>query len=217
MKKFVIIAVALCLLLAAAAEGARESIKIEAEGRSLTLDFDPSEEYSMVSGGLARASFYTYADQSSRLYEVTLIFPADVRSGDVIDTQYALASNPECSVVAVFTRDAAVTYYFAGVMDGTAYPDNASFAITFDEVTDAESGRTYTGRLTASLVGMDIYSDSGLQHYRIDAAPFSFTMPAANHISADDDLDGYNPFDAEPGGEGAAMPAPSPTPEVIRV
>lgn len=213
MKRLIALALLVCLLaLAAQAEGLRDAVRLNVEGRELTLAFDPSEEYSVVSDGLARASFYTYASQPDRLYELTLLFPADVRSGDVIDTAYALAGSPECSVVAIFTNAAEVNYYFAGVVDGTAYPDESSFAITFDTVTGEGGDRTYTGRITASLVGMDMYSDSDLKYYQIADAPFSFTMPAGNRIDSESDPDdGYNPFD--PG----SQPTPAPTPEVRRV
>ena len=222
MKHIIAIVLALCLAcVPALAEAGREGIMLEVDGGSLTLNFDSSAEYSSVVNGSAVASFYIYTEGGEHLYELTMTFPEAVREGDVVDTQFAL-SNPNCSVAAIFsTRDEAV-YYFSGVMDGAVYPSQSSFAITFDAVNESEAGRTYIGRLTAHMVGMDMMFESGLKTLDIADAPFSFTMPAANHGeragATPPPIDGYNPFDTQPPEDNPfeMTPEPKPTPTANR-
>lgn len=229
MKRIIAAALAVCLALCAAlAEGTGQGIEVQWDGRTLWLDFDNTAEFSSVMEGRAQASFYTYGGSNTVLYELTIAFPEDVRPGDVIDMDYALAHDPDCSVVAIFTRDAQVAYYYAGVVDGKAYPGNSSFAITFDGVTRAAEGTTYTGRLKASLAGMDTNAPEDMKRLEIEDAPFTFTMPDANRQSSvPDPGDGYNPFETEdpfaptptPEIEDTydATPTPAPTPDTARV
>ena len=219
-RKMTLLLALLWLLAAALGEEVREGMTLNVEGRQLTLNFDSSVEYSTVSDGRALASFYVYVTDTD-LYELTMNFPADVKSGDVVDIQTALNGSPESSVAAIFSNRNEAVYYYAGVVDGAVYPAGASFEIRFDDVTDVEGGRMYTGHLTARMSGVDMYSgpDASSRVLDIDAAPFSFTMPAANDIGSTPPDSNYNPFDTDPpAGEGLSpTPAPTPQREEIRV
>ena len=223
MKKIIAIALALCLAcVPGLAEASREGIMLEVEGGSVTLNFDSSAEYSSVVSGSAVASFYTYTDGGNRLYELTMTFPETVRAGDVVDTQFAL-TNPNCSVAAIFsTKDEAV-YYFSGVIDSAVYPRESSFAITFDAVSDSENGRVYMGRLSAHLVGMDMFGGPETERKLLDIAdaPFSFTMPARNRRTPENTPQPGTdvPGDTTPPADDLFEPTvtPTPTQEIVRV
>ena len=201
----------------AAIEGL-ESIEIQINGSPVTLTFDSSEEYSSVLNGLVQASFYAYSSDSEYLYELFLNFPDTVESGSSVTPEYALQNAPLSSVVLVISDRETEQYYYAGQSDGAIYPAGSSYAIDFDSVSDSGADRTYSGRLSASLVGMNADSSTPLASFSIENAPFSFTMPMENASSSSD----YNPFDEMPQNPGET-PEPSPTPhsetqeEAVRV
>lgn len=215
MKKLIIsllCAIILCLTLQPAVLAASESIEIELNGQPLTLMFDRSEQFSNVSGGNVQASFYTYLDDTNDLYELYMIFPEDVQPGTTIDPEYALAHAPETSVVLIVTSGSSVDYYFAGQAEDT---DGSDYAMTFDSVTDSGSDRTYSGTLSASMIGMSAETESEISPISIQNARFSFTMPLSGG-----DGDDYIPYDTPPEDEpfdDAPYVNPSPTREVYRV
>lgn len=172
------------LAFAAMGEGtAQEGIELNLDGRSIRLGFDSSREYSAIDNGKVQASFYAYADNGDNLYELFMIFPEDVKAGDVVTPESAAKSEPDCSVVMIITSSQDEYYYFAGQLDGVAYPDASSYAMTFDAVSDASDARSYSGRLTANLSGMEVSSGNSRPSIRIEDAPFSFTMPLGNRVS----------------------------------
>ena len=217
----------LCALIACAALqpavlAASNSIDIDVNGRQLTLLFDPSEQFSNVSDGYVQASFYTYLDESNDLYELYMLFPRDVQPGTTIDPAYARQSAPEASVVMILTTQADGTrYYFAGQAEST---DGTDYAMTFETVTDSAAGRTYSGTLSATMVGMSAENNAEVESLRIQSARFSFTMPdetddptedaPGNLPDAADPDDPFAPYDGE---DSDPFAYPSPTREVFRV
>lgn len=185
---------AFILSLAALADG----IDIALEGGPIHLDFDSGAGYSSVMEGNVQASFYVYAqDNAQDLYEMYLVFPEGVQPGDVITPEYAAQSAPESCVSLIITKNQVETYYFAGQLDGEVYPQGSSYAITIDQVASDGDGTRYSGRLSCTLVGMDMGSGAPLQSVTLSDAAFSFTMPGANRSVPEGD-----PFE----------PAPSQTP-----
>ena len=215
----------LCALIACAALhpavlAASNSIDVEINGQQLNLLFDPSEQFSNITDGYVQASFYSYMDESNDLYELYMIFPRDVQPGTTIDPAYAQQSAPESSVVMIITTQAGGTnYYFAGQADTT---DGTDYVMTFETVTDDEDGRTYSGTLSASMVGMAADTETEIESVSIQSARFSFTMPTQTESAPED-----QPGDTEPGDEYApydgddydpfANPSPAPTQETYRV
>ena len=154
MKKRIIAlfcAIWMCLAVPSVGMAASDTLELELNGRALTLKFDPSEQFSNIAGGNVQASFYTYLDGSNDLYELYMIFPRDVQSGVVVNPEYARQNAPETSVVLIVTVGEKVDYYFAGQADGS---DATDYTITFESVVDSGTERTYTGTLSASMVGM---------------------------------------------------------------
>ena len=217
MRKMIVALVSamlLGLLLQPAVLAASDSIEIEIGGRQLTLAFDPSQQFSNVTGGTVQASFYTYLDGSKDLYELYLIFPQDVHPGTVIDPEYARKYAPNTSVVLIVTTQADANYYFAGQAENT---DATDYTIAFDGVEDTAAGRTYSGTLSASLIGMSTDFETEIPPISIDGARFSFTMPAnaeaPGETTPPEDADPFgsdeeNPFD---------VPVPAPTRETYRI
>ena len=188
-----IIALMLCALMlcaAALSEGTGDFIRIAIDGRTVQLAFDNTEGYSSVVDGVAQASFYAYADGSSDLYELYMLFPEGVQPGTTIDQDYATRNAPECSLALIVTVQQSETFYFAGQLDGGAYPEGSSYGVR------------YEGALTATLTGMDVDSGATLNKVTLTDCPFQFTMPASNRRDT-----GENPFEPAP-----TDPAPEATP-----
>lgn len=207
----------LCALVQPAVLAASDSIEIEVNGRQLTLMFDRSEQFSNVENGNVQASFYTYLDSSNDLYELYLIFPEDVQSGTTIDPAYAMQSAPETSVVMIVTTPTSVNYYFAGQAEDA---DNTDYTMTFETVTDSGAGRTYSGTLSASMIGMAAETEEEIAPVNIHNARFSFTMPLDSGDSGDPAPDESLPPDVDDA-FGNDDPfedySPAPTREVYRI
>ena len=207
---------------AAAPSAQSGSITIDIGGAPVALAFDPSRQYSSVIGGSVRASFYAYSDNSVYLYELFMYFPETVRAGSVIDQQDALRNDPECSVALVISTNDEETYYFAGEIDGSVYPQGSSFSIRFDTVESVDGGTAYTGHLTANLGELEFDGTESASTFAIQDAAFSFIFPSENvgnsgenpfDSPSDDDgdaYDGYNPFDE-------VIPTPAPTQQTYKV
>ena len=209
MKRLTVVFICLCLLLATAVgEGTEESIRLQVDGRDLTLGFDPTEGYSSVQDGSVQASFYAYVDNEQNLYELYMIFPESVQTGDRLSWDDSLGG-VSCTVGMFITVDRQERFYYAGKLEKGS-SSGSSYAISFDSVTDTGDGVRYTGRLTATLLGMDTASGSTVGSIQIDDAAFSFTMPNANRRDA-----GGGSFGPTPTPNADATPAatPAPTPE----
>ena len=210
-------AVMLCALLQPAVLAASDSIELDFNGQHLTLMFDRSEQFSNVSGGTVQASFYTYLDGSNDLYELYMIFPKDMQAGTTVDPAYARQHAADTAVMLIVTTKAEVGYYCAGQADAT---DATDYARTFATVSDTDAGSTYSGTLSASLIGMAGDSDTELTPVSIQNARFSFTMPMQGTGAPEEfPEDSAPPADADPFAEENpfADPTPAPTREVYRV
>ena len=192
-----------------------DSIEIEIDGSPLSLTFDSSEEYSSVLNGIVQASFYAYSGDSEYLYELFLTFPEDVEAGSSITPEYALQNAPLTSVVMIISSRESEQYYYAGQSDGAIYPEGCSYSIDFDSVSETGTDRTYSGKLSATLVTMNADSAAPTTTFQIESAPFSFAMPMENISNGND----YNPFDDLPPRplEPSATTAPEKQKEAVRV
>lgn len=220
MRKLIIAllcALMLCATLNPAVLAASNSVEIEINGRQLNLMFDPSEQFSVVSDGYVRASFYTFSDDGSDLYELYLIFPWDVQTGTTIDPEYARQNASRTSMMMTVATKADTYYYFAGQVDAT---DGTDYALSFETVTDSDAGRTYSGTFSADMVGMSVDNEMEFDTLRIQGARFSFTMPArdaAPDAPEPTQPDEYaDPFDGD-GDDSFATPSPAPTRETYRI
>ena len=222
MKRIICAMLAICVMAWAMAMaetapgGTRESIELQLDGRALSLDFDRSDTYSFVSGGNVQAAFYTYTDNSDRLYELYMVFPEGVQPGDVITPGNAGSTTPECAVAVFITTNLSENYYLAEQREGSPFPEGSYYQIDIDAVSATDGGTHYEGRLTATLVSMRGESPDALDNIQITDVPFGFTMPAGNHGTSHSDdasdapiTDGPNPFDELP----QSTPAPGETPE----
>lgn len=159
-------------------DDAQEGLRIEMNGESLQLDFDPATDYSSMQNGMIQASFFSFSENSDYLYELYLLFPENITAGTTISPDYALQNNLlDCSISMMVSTETNTQYYFASQMDGAVYPQGSNYALYFDEVTQSENGIYYSGTLTATIVELDYYSGLPLGSTQIVDAPFSFTMP----------------------------------------
>ena len=216
MKKLIVAllcAVMMCALLQPAVFAASDSMQITISGRQMALMFDPSEQFSYISEGTAQACFYGYMEGTEDLYELYMIFPWSVQSGTVLDPGYAMQFAPETTVLMVVTKNARANYYFAGQSDET---DGISYAITFESVSDSDAGRTFSGTLSATMIGVADDFETEVPPISFKNARFSFTM-STNADSEPDPGESMPPIEGDPFGDGDdpfAEPLPSPTPEI---
>lgn len=201
---------------------ASDTLELELNGLKLTLQFDPSEQFSNITGGNVQASFYTYLEGSNDLYELYMIFPRDVQTGTTVDPEFARQNAPESSVVLIVTAGEKVDYYYAGQTDST---ESTDYAMTFESVVDSGAERTYTGTLSAAMVGMAGDFQTEISSIQFEGARFSFTMPMRadrlpEETPPEDTLppateepfgDNYDPFDTD------ADPTPAPERDTFRV
>ena len=191
MKKLIAILLALLALTPALAEAPieplptldshatnGETIEIVIDGERVALDFDAAPQYSSVSDGLVQASFYKYSDDGARLWELYLIFPETAQPGMLITPDYAAVTGEESSVVLIASDTATEqeTYYFASIMGDAVYPEGSDFSISLDDIDESGGSVTYSGRLSATLVALDMASGAVKDTLVIEETPFSFTL-----------------------------------------
>ena len=157
-------------------EDVSEAIQLVVNGETITLNYDPSPEYSSVEDGVVQASFYAYGSDTDVLYELYLTFPQNVQPGTTVTPDYAAMIKAEPSVVLIVSSSNEEIYYFSSLMDGMVYPTNSDFAMRFDAIDATDDGTRYSGALTAHLVALDLTSGSVQAELSIADAPFSFTL-----------------------------------------
>lgn len=221
MKRIISAWLCLCVMLLGAvglceagAGDISEAIRLQLGQQTIRLDFDSSEKFSAVSDGLVQASFYTYGDTKNQLYELYMVFPENVTPGTTVTPEYAMQGYPDTMVTLIVTNGSSESFYYAGLVNGEPYPNQSAYSIAFESVSTTDVGTTYTGTLTASLMGVGMINGETVETVTITGAPFSFTMPAANRKldapaasqSPENPQDFPDIFEATPD------PMPSPTP-----
>lgn len=152
-----------------------DTLQLDVNGETVLLVYDSSPQYSSVEGGLVQASYYAYGQDGVTMYELYVIFPDSARPGMVITPEYAALTGQESSVVLIVSDEQKEDYYFASLMDGSAYPVGSSFEIAIDEVAE-DGGVTYAGSLSATLVALDMSSGEVASTLSIPRTPFRFTI-----------------------------------------
>lgn len=175
------------------------SLRASLNGEPLTLDFDADPLYSTYEGGYVQASFYAYGE-ADLLYELYVVFPSTVSSGDVIASETAARSGDDQSGLMLFVSDSnSEACSVATQHIGGAFPEGSAYELRFDRVTADGSLYSFTGSLKATLVRVDEQYHS-LSETDTLTASFTFTMNLGD-ASATPAPDGENPP------EEGAMPA----------
>lgn len=178
-------------------------------GEQLVLNYDPSPAFSNVSNGMAQVAFYTYGDATGNLYELIMVFPVSVSTGDTITPQYAMEHAQEISVMLLISGTDADRYYIASQLNGDAFPSTSSYSFYFDKVIPGETSTQYEGSLSAKMVSYNISSGEIGDSVEIEGANFSLTLSNVSsdkHSDNEGGNDDVNPF------LGAPSTAPTSTP-----
>ncbi len=157
-------------------DGSGEAIDLVIDGVSVRLAFDPTPQYSSIQGGLVQASYYAYGADGVTLYELYIIFPDTARAGMIITPEYAAMTGEESSVVLIVSNSGEERYYTASLMDGKVYPTGSNFTISIEDIIDHASGTTFSGKLSATLVAVDVASGEASMTLNIPETAFSFTI-----------------------------------------
>lgn len=155
-----------------------ETIEIVIEGQKVSLEFDASPQYSSVADGLVQASYYKYSDDGTRLWELYIIFPDTAQPGMLITPDYAALTGEDSSVVLIAsdTDTQREQYYFSSLMGGSVYPEGSDYAIVLDDIATSGDATTYSGKLSATLIALDMASGEVEDTLVIDETPFRFTL-----------------------------------------
>lgn len=170
----------LLLLPVAFAEASLENeMTLTVNGETVRLQFDPNPSYSSFTDGYLHASYYAELDEA--LYELFMIFPAAVRSGDTISPEACMEGGDESSGFLLFitTKDQDITTLATQDVIG-AFPEGSGYAITFCDVDDTDMNTSYTGTLSGTLVDVDsLYNASGATHAIEGSFHFSTALTKA--------------------------------------
>jgi len=188
-----------------------EGIQLNLFGKSVTLDFDPATDFSYAKDGTIQASFYVYSEDGTYLYELYMVFPENVTSGSVFTTENAIeAGLNECNVVVLISSNSTDDLYVAAQYAGAPYPEGASYAIRFENVSDVSGGRRFSGTVSATMVGEDVNGAPISEKLVLTDAPFSFTLPSASASG--------QPFvGATPSPNTTPVPTPTVRPDMFRI
>ncbi len=151
-----------------------QSITLDIRGERVALPFDNSPQYSKIEGGVVQASFYAYSADGSMLYELYLVFPDTAVPGDTVTPQSASDS----SVVLIVTdiRADREEYYFSSATGGMVYPENSDFSIFIDSVQVTDGASAYSGRMSATLVALDMATGAPIATLDLPETAFAFTI-----------------------------------------
>lgn len=201
MKKiFCALLVAALLLSSALAESSAPAgtFTLTVQGETVSLNYDPDPEYSNIINGSIQASFYSETEDGT-MYELYMLFPDTVKSGDVVTTQSSIDAGQNDPGVMIFITDDSQEIYAAAFQFSTgAYPAGSSYEIRFDSVTPSGGTCAYKGSLTSTLMVMDRMYTPQYPLEIFGSFDFSFDMSSE-----------YDPRMPEPS---ASAPAPEATP-----
>ena len=153
------------------------SFTLNVNGETVQLSFDASPMYSSIQGGMVQASYYAYGGDGVTLYELYICFPETARAGMIFTPEYGAIAGEDCSVSLIVSTSATEqTYYFSSLANGTVYPTDSSFSISIDSADAVAGGYAYAGRLSATLVALDMASGATVGTLSIPESPFSFTL-----------------------------------------
>ncbi len=154
-----------------------QSITLDIGGEQVTLPFDDSPQYSKIEGGTVQASFYAYSADGSMLYELYIVFPDTAVPGDTI-TPYS-ASDSSVVLIVTDIRADREEYFFSSATGGLVYPENSDFRIVLDSAEVSEGVSAYCGRMSASLVALDMATGEPTATLDLPETEFSFTIGGA--------------------------------------
>ncbi len=165
--------------------GSGDTFPLNVNGETIPLVYDPTPQYSSIQGGLVQASYFAYGADGVTLYELYIIFPDTAKAGMVITPEYAAMTDEESSVVLIVSGTGEERYYTASLMDGNVYPAGSNFTIAIEDVRESASATTYSGKMSASLVALDVSSGEPAATLSIPETPFSFTVGGSStrHVS----------------------------------
>ena len=143
-------------------------------GENITLEFDPAPEYSFIADGLATACFFTFDAQEEYYLEFYLMLPEGAAAGDVYTENSELGSG--CSIALYEVAPVGEDFYFAGQMQGLAYPAGACFTMEISSAEKTDSAFSVSGKLSAQLpaVSGNLPAQTLLS---IENLSFDFSMP----------------------------------------
>lgn len=161
----------------------------ELYGQTLPMLFDADPAYSYAEAGWIQATFYL---EAGALYEIELIFPADVGAGDCVSTESALLAGDDFSGVTLYTTtDNGSTYAWASQYWDMEFPYGSYYSILFDSVEAAGSLARFSGTLSALLMPeIALTSGGGIEL----TARFSFSIDSSAAIYELGEAPGYSPL-----------------------
>lgn len=150
------------------------AVELTLDGATLSLLFDGNPLYSMRQDGYVQASFY--GQSQDQFYELYLLFPDSVQSGDEVSSQSAAANrDSESGILLYITGANGMAISIATQSAEGAYPAGSSYRLSFDSVIQNGGALTVSGTLEAVIADVDA-GFNPLSNLRTLTASFSFTL-----------------------------------------
>lgn len=163
------------------AASVENGLSLRFRDETILLDFDSDPYYSYVENGTVCASFYVETTDS--LYELYLLFPETVISGQTITPSSMMqAEQYDSGIVLSHISDDEDLYCLAGQDEYGAYPDASDYSIHFESITIHENTVDYIGTFECTLVPIDEYFSILPGSYECSGT-FSFTFDVSQSAS----------------------------------
>lgn len=163
------------------AASVENGLSLRFRDETILLDFDSDPYYSYVENGTVCASFYVETTDS--LYELYLLFPETVISGQTITPSSMMqAEQYDSGIVLSHISDDEDLYCLAGQDEYGAYPDASDYSIHFESITLHENTVDYVGTFECTLVPIDEYFSILPGSYECSGT-FSFTFDVSQSAS----------------------------------
>lgn len=144
-------------------------------GEKLKLEFDPSQEYSIMDQGSVQACFFAFDSAEQNYLEIYLILPDNLSTGSVYTARDG-AGSTSISLYEV-SKDTEVLY-FAGQVAGAAYPEGSDYEIRIESAELSGNALRVNGSLSAQLSRIESSHVTG-EFLTISNARFSFALPVS--------------------------------------
>lgn len=192
------------------ATSVENGLSLRFRDETIFLDFDSDPYYSYVENGFVCASFYV--ETTEALYELYLLFPETVVSGQTITPSSMMqAEQFDSGIVLSYISDDEDLYCLAGQDEYGAYPDAADYSVYFESITAGENTVDYVGTFECTLVPIDEYFSILPGSYECSGT-FAFTFDASQSSSPvlpdfGDEAEDPSPAPSLPGTPGLVTPS----------
>ena len=159
-------------------------------GYTLPFAFDSDPAYSYFDGEIVQADFYFESERVA--YDLFLMFPVNVRSGETLNPENAAQwGNEDAGVLLRTITEKGESHAFALAYESQPYPYGTNFSIEFDSVENDGTVLRASGAFSARLLPEFALTSGG---YVDISGSFQMEISLKEEIE-EDEQDGIRPLD----------------------